>query len=209
MPELPMIDPTQPETSDETVNPTEAAPPETETPKSPIPDELLKIPAMAALLAGKPGALSWRVKEVKNDSEVAKAISENKSKLQESGIGFYKSLSGSIGVMFNALSVHPESIKAADKAGKLLEIAPPFEMVNQELSKAGPDHPAFTSEPLTGAAPAPPVNPPQSAQAPMPAAAQNATQKARLMNLNPTQAATKGPLAGQGNLLKSILRPVL
>lgn len=206
-----MIDPNAPPTAPEETSPTEAAPPETEAPKSPIPDELLKIPAMAALLAGKPGALSWRVKEVKNDSEVARAISENKSKLQESGIGFYKSLSGSIGVMFNALSVHPESIKAADKAGKLLEIAPPFEMVNQELSKAGPDHPALTSEPLTGAAPAPPANPPQSAQAPMPppASAVRQTFDARLKNMQGPKSSTAGPLAGQGSLLKSILKPVL
>lgn len=213
MPELPMIDPAQPEVpaTDETVNPTEVAPPETEAPKSPIPDELLKIPAMAALLAGKPGALSWRVKDVKNDSEVAKLISSNKSALQESGIGFYKSLSGSLGVMFNALALHPTEIKQADKAGKLLEIAPPFETVNHAMSKAGPGDEALTSPGLTTAAGAPPVNPPQSAQAPMPppASAIKKTFDARLKNMQGPPSSTSGPLAGQGNLLKSILRPPL
>ncbi len=192
--------------------PTEQAaapvPEETATPKSPIPDELLQVPAIAALLAGKPGALSWRVKDVRHDNPVAKAISENKSALKESGIGFYKSLSGSVGVMFNVLALHPEQIKAADKAGQLLAIAPPFETVNQEISKAGPDHEALSSPGLTTAAGAPPVNPPQSAQAPMPAAAQNATQRARLMNLKP-QAPTQGAFAGQGSLLRGILKPVL
>lgn len=200
--ELPVLDPNAAPEASAPEDTTAAAP------ASPIPDELLKIPAMAALLAGKPGALSWRVKDVAKDNAVAKAVSENKSKLQDAGIGFYRSLSGSVGVMFNVLAVHPEEIKAADKAGKLLEIAPPFEAVNHAVSKAGPQDEVLNSPGITTAAGAPPVTPPQSAQAPMPAAAQNATQKARLMNLQPP-AATKGPLAGQGTLLKSILKPVL
>lgn len=193
----------------EPVTPPETPAPE-ETQASNIPDEILKIPAMTALFAGHPGALSFRVKEEGKTPE-AKLIAAHADELKSAGLAFYRSLSGSLGVVFNALAVHPEEIKAADKAGKLLEIAPPFSTVNAEISKSGPEAPAFSAPGLTGAAPAPAVNPPQSAQAPMPppASAVRQTFDARLKNMQGPKSATAGPLAGQGSLLKSILKPVL
>lgn len=200
-----MLDQTAVQPIDES---TAAVPPtEEESPaatESPIADEVLKIPAITALLAGKPAAISARIKEFKTKPE-AKAIVANKSGLEKLGMGFYRSLSGNVGVIFNQMAIHPEAIKQADKAGKLLEVAPPFDQVNQQIGASAPPEGQAGAG---GLAQPPPANPPQSMQAPMPAAAQRDLMKSRVMQLQP-QAATKGPVAGQGNLLKSILKPVL
>lgn len=189
--------------------PAEATPPapeETAAPaaESPVDPQLLQIPAIAGLFAGAPAAFSAQLKNLQKSPELD-LIVKNKDGLMKSGIGFYRSLSGNVGVMFNRMVIHDEAIKQADKAGKLLEIAPPFDLVNQKVG-SGP----VPEGAAGGAAPAapPPVNPPQSATAPMPASAQRDLMKSRVMQLQP-QAATKGPIAGQGNLLKSILKPVL
>src|SRR6266702_4041595 len=101
-----------------------------------IPDEVLKIPAMSALFAGQPGALSFNLKTF-GKTEVGKDLSENKEVLGQAGIGLYKSLSGDVGVVFNATKVHPQDLQAADKAGQLLKIAPPFDAINHAVSKMG------------------------------------------------------------------------
>src|SRR5580765_5197111 len=103
----------------------DAAAPADETaqqPQSDLPPELLKIPAFSALLAGKPPALSANIKRSEK-SPVVKLIADNKKALMDAGVSFYRSLSGDLGVMFNAMSIHPEEIKQADKAGQLLAVA--------------------------------------------------------------------------------------
>ena len=194
------------------VAPEAAAPAEdTAEPQSNIPQDLLKIPAFSALLAGKPPALSANLKRAEK-SPVVKLIGENKKGLMDAGIGFYRSLSGDLGVMFNQMALHPEEIKQADKAGKLLEVAPDFNQVNHALASqlGGPD---LSHANPSGAVPgAPPVNPPQLSNGglkPMPAGSQRDVMAKRLMNLGPAKSATVGPIAGQGNLLKNILKPVV
>lgn len=194
--------------------PEEAAPAEApvEEAKPELPDELLKVPALQALFAGSPPALSAKVSSTKK-SPVAKLITKHKDELMNSGIGFYRSINGDTAVVFNMLYVSPDQIKQADKAGKLLEVAPSFEQVNNEVEKAHPtDNPVMKNKGVPqGLAAAPPVTPPQSATAPMPQPSQaqlSQIQRERLNNLKP-QPATKGPAAGQGSLLRSILKPVV
>lgn len=188
-----------------------AAPAEEPQPQSDLPQELLKIPAFSALLAGKPPALSANIKRSEK-SPVVKLIADNKQALTDAGISFYRSLSGDLGVMFNAMALHPEEIKQADKAGQLLSIAPDFNQVNHTLASqlGGPD--LSHSNPQGGLPAAPPVNPPQLSNGglkPMPASSQRDVMAKRLMNLGPAKSATVGPIAGQGNLLKNILKPVV
>ena len=192
----------------------DAATPTDETaaqPQSDIPPELLKIPAFSALLAGKPPALSANIKRSEK-SPVVKLIADNRKALMDAGVGFYRSLSGDLGVMFNQMAMHPEEIKQADKAGQLLSIAPDFNQVNHALASqlGGPD--LSHANPQGSPPPAPPVNPPQLANGglqPQPAGSQRDIMAKRLMNLGPAKAATVGPIAGQGNLLKNILKPVV
>ena len=143
-------------------------------------------------------------------------MAENMDDLQEMGFGLYRSLGGR-GVIFNQMYVHPEDLKAADKAGKLAELAPDFDKVNDSLGKAGLDHPALAREQTPGAfAAATPQAPPQAGQFPMVASPQqgqaaDATKKimaARLNAANPG-APTSGPSPGAGRLMNSILKPVV
>lgn len=196
-----------------------------------IPEELLHYPFMQAVIAGSPPAVSDRIKDFSH-KEYAKALYENKDALQEAGLGFYRSLSGQFGVIFNALHLHPEDIQAADKAGKLLQIAPDLDTVDREIAKSGANNPIFKVSKVPGGF-APSVSasiPPQagaqaasgsaSAAAPSQAPAiiaanagappseQRKLLQARLTNMNPG-APTAGPSPGSGRLLNSILKPVV
>jgi len=109
--------------------------------------------------------------------------------------------------------VHPEEIKQADAAGKLTEVAPPFDAIHHSISKSGINHPALDSSRKTPiafkSAPVPAV--PQSTNAPMaatPASVQNKIATARLSNLSPGSP-TSGPVPGAGRLLNQVLKPVL
>lgn len=210
-PAEPAVEPKENVTS--TVPPESVEPNETEAQPSPaagLPDKLLQIPAMGALFAGKPPALSAHLKNFEKRPE-AKLIMENREPLMKAGMGFYRSLSGDLGVVFNQLYIHPDQLKAADKMGKLLSVAPPFDTVNHAISKLGPaDHPVLNHNGIVPqtAQPAPPAAPPQFSGNPMPAAAQKKLATARIANLRPPSP-TSGPAPGQGQLLQSILKPVI
>jgi hypothetical protein len=149
------------------------------------------------------------------DRNEVKLLADNKDALTQSGFFFYRSLDGKKGVMANALRIHPEDLQAADKAGKLLTVAPDFDVVNYEVSKQGLNHPvhSMTSVPQSFAAPTP-KPPPQAASGmlplmpPPPAATQNKLATARLANIQPG-APTSGPAPGAGRLLNSVLRGVV
>jgi hypothetical protein len=178
---------------------------------SDLPDEVLQIPAVQGLIAGSPVAVSAKVKDAEK-TEQGKLIIDNAKELQNNGIGFYRSLSGDTAVLFNTLHINGEDIKKADKAGKLLEIAPPFDQVNSDIAKMGPDaHPSLNSQGVPGG-PASPQGalPPQSQQMPMPAppSASADRLRAQIANIKP-QAPTAGARPGAGRLLNSIYRPVL
>lgn len=195
----PVVDPTAVAAA-----PVEAVPAADE---SAIPEEVLRIPAMQALFAGAPPAVSADIKEYANNPD-SKIIAANADSLMKAGIGRYRSLKGDIGVLFNVMYIHPEEIKAADAAGKLQEIAPPFDSVNGKISKSGKNHPALTAKTPAGPKSAPMPAPPQFSSGGLPASAETSLTKARTKNLTPGSP-TSGPLPGQGRVLNAIFKPTL
>lgn len=188
------------------VEPTAEAP----APETSLPDDVLKIPTVQAVFAGAPPAVSFDVKKV-SDSEEAKLIAKNKTPLMESGISFYRSLKGDLGVMFNATKISGEDIKAADKAGKLAEIAPPADKVSADIMSSGANHPALTAGAPSGS----PAGPTSNVPAPVPMSASPPSAglardrlAAQIANIKPG-APTSGARPGAGRLLNSILKPVL
>jgi hypothetical protein len=142
---------------------------------------------------------------------------DNKDWLTRAGFGFYQSLDGQTGVVFNMLYVHPEELKAADAAGQLKKIAPDYDSVHHSISKSGRAHPALSGAPVpTGLKAAPVPQPPQMSQEPPPtanvpppsAAAQKSLMGARIGNLA-QGSPTSGPVPGAGRLLNQVLKPVL
>lgn len=197
---VPVVESTSPETA-----------PKADASAGKLPDELIQLPAFQALFSGQPPALSGSLKELEKRPE-AKLVASNKEALLRSGIGFYRSLGGDLGVLFNQLYIHPSELQAADKAGKLQEIAPPIDTVAQGISKSGKDNPvlAHSGKLPAGFKGAPVSTPPQSSSggAPLPASAQKKVTGARITNLQPG-APTSGPAPGAGRLLNEILKPVL
>lgn len=191
--------------------PAEAAP----APEASLPDEVLQIPAIQGLITGEPAAVSAPLKEFSKRGE-AEVIAKNSQSLMKAGMGFYRSLDGQIGVVFNQMYLPGETLKQADQAGKLLEVAPPFDTVNEALGKTGLAHPALASGgPPAGPAVSGPPETPQAAQAPMqagaaplPASAQRKLMSARVTNMQ-QGSPTSGPSPGAGRLLNSILKPVV
>ena len=200
----------------------DAAPAAPATPTG-LPAALTKVPAIQGLLAGTPVAVSAPIEEFK-DTEVGKEIVKNREALMNAGFGFYKSMKGGLAVMFNRFHIHGEDIKAADKAGKLQVIAPPFNQVDHALSKMGGKHMVGKTVPAGFAMPSPQTSPQPGAAmaagqptsmdpaAPAGGQASGALQKrllsARLTNQQPG-APTSGPAPGAGRLLNSILKPVV
>jgi hypothetical protein len=179
--------------------------------KEGIPQEVLAIPAMQAILAGQPAAVSAPITEFEKRPE-AKLIMDHKDVLIKAGFGLYRSLSGDIGVLFNSFHIHPEELKQADQAGQLQQVAPSFDQVNDSVAKSGADHPILKATTAPGGPkPAPMPSPPQMGSpvtSPAPAAVQTKLSTARTRNLMPG-APTSGPQPGAGRLLNSILKPVL
>ena len=179
---------------------------------------------MQGLFAGSPPALSANLKEFAHNP-TAELIAKNKDDLMRAGIGFYRSLSGDLGVIFNQMHIHPEDLQAADKAGKLLAVAPNFLSIDHEISKSGPNHPLLhiSGPPTSAAAPtmkAPPqmasalaatpqAPPPSSApglQTPAVASLQKQVMGLRAKTLSPGSP-TSGPAPGAGRILNQILQP--
>lgn len=200
-----------------TVEPTAAPEPapeagtDTQGGKSSLPAELVQIPAIQALIAGQPPAVSAEIQSFSSRPE-GKLIAANKDPLMKAGLGFYRSLGGDVGVLFNQFFINGNEIKAADEAGTLPQIAPPFDSVNAEVSKAGAAHPilqegerprTFRQPSLAQSSPAPA---PTGSPAPTPASTKTIGAKAR--NLQPGSP-TSGPAPGAGRLMNQILKPVV
>lgn len=188
--------------------------PEAATAAPALPDEVLQIPALQAVFAGAPPAVSFDIKKAEKTPEAA-LIGENKQGLMEAGIGMYRSLGGDLGVLFNVTKISGEDLKAADRAGKLREIAPDATQVSSDILSSGANHPALSAGASSGAPAAPQgIQTPQQVSAPMPmpsgAPAGQARQRlsAMIKNLQP-QPPTQGAKPGAGRLLNSILKPVL
>jgi hypothetical protein len=194
-------------------------------------EKLLKMPAMQALFAGAPPALSAPTKDfTQSKRDEAKIIKDNLPALQQVGMGFYKSLSGHLGVIYNMLHVHLQDLQAADKAGKLTVLAPDFDSITHAVSKSGARNPVLAvrgvpkgfktptpqAPPLaapvppgaSGPAPAPMSPPPAPQVRPAPAGVQRKLANARVANLQPG-APTSGASPGAGRLLNAIMKPVI
>lgn len=199
-----------------TIEPAATAAPEVTPESAPAPkagglsDELLQLPVLQALFAGSPAAVSASIADFQERPE-AKLILDHKDELMKTGVGLYRSLDGANGVLFNQRFIHGDDIKAADQAGKLLEVAPPFDVVSDSVMKSGEAHPALNPKQATGFAQASMPStgsPPAAPVAPLPASAQRKVMADRLMNQQPG-APTSGPAPGAGRLLNNILKPVL
>jgi hypothetical protein len=170
---------------------------------------------MTAVLSGEPGAVSAQLDAFSKRPE-GQVIAKNAPILQEAGIGFYPALDQKTGVMFNQMMVSPEELAMADKEGKLLEVAPPFDEVSKAVESG--DMEGLLKKgvnKMTGqAAQAPAPKPNQSASAAagqMKVPASNASagkQAARVANLAQGAPST-GPKPGSGRILNSILKPVV
>lgn len=176
-------------------------------------DELLQVPAVQGLMAGAPGAFSAVLSTFEKAPE-AKLIAANKDPLMQAGIGFYRSLDGQKGVVFNGLFVSGDEIKAADQAGQLDTVAPPFEQVNAEIAKSGAANPVLaegerpSGMKMGGPAPAAaPIGVAANVK-PLAASAQRDLANDRTKNLMPSQPAG-GPKPGAGVLANQLLRPVI
>lgn len=177
-----------------------------------LPDELIQIPAMQAITAGQPAAFSALLTDFEKLPE-AKTIASNRDNLTRAGFGLYRSVDGAQGVIFNQLFVSPDEIKAADAAGTLLELAPPFAELNAAIGSSGSENPVLVEGErpqgfkVGGGAPAP-VAPTTETPAPMASSAQKTLANKRAANMQPAPP-TAGAGAGQGNLLRSIMKPIL
>lgn len=208
-----VVEPTNPAAVTQAPPPAAPAEAETQQPAG-LPDDLIGIPAIQALLAGSPAALSMKLKGSEDRDEVA-LVTKHQDALHQAGMMFYKSISGERGV-FNALRIHPQDIAAADKAGQLLKVAPDFDQVNHEMSKMGLKHPALTATapPAALATPQSAAAPPQAASGqlplvpPAPAAVARKLAAQRILNILPGAPST-GPSPGAGRIMNSVLKPVV
>lgn len=173
-------------------------------------DELLKIPALQAVFAGTPAAFSASMAELDKLPE-AKLIASHKNELMNAGFGLYRTLDGKNGVLFNSLYVSPEEIKQADQSGQLSQIAPPFMQLNQSVAASGAANPVLNHQGVpTGMKGAPAIGSPAPMAGPKqaPASVQKTLASKRAANLQ-VGAPSSGPVAGAGELLRSIMKPIL
>lgn len=171
-------------------------------------DELLQIPAVQGLMAGSPAAISATIDDFQKRPE-ANIIIQQKPALMKAGIGFYRALDGGTGVVFNQSYLSGDELKAADKAGQLAQIAPPFDVVNSEIAKSGANNPVINAAPPTAFRTAPVPEVPQTANVSSASSGvQTQSQRARVKNLQP-KGPISGPKPGAGRLLNTVLTPVI
>lgn len=174
-----------------------------------LPGEMIQIPAFQGLLAGKPPAVSAPIVDFAKRPE-GQLVQKYKAELLGAGIGFYRSFQGDLGVLFNQSYISGEDLKTADKGGKLLEIAPPFDQINQQISASGADHPILNARPPGGIKipGAPSILPAVAPASPPAPPAPRGAIAAKIRNLA-LGSPTTGPKPGEGRLLNQILKPVL
>lgn len=176
-----------------------------------LPDDLLQVPAMQGVLSGAPGAFSAIISQFEKDP-AAKLIVKNRDPLMRAGVGFYRSLDGQKGVVFNTLHISGDEVKAADQAGQLDAIAPPFAQVNAELAQSGAANPVLNAQVPEGLAMGAGTSgaAPMELESikPMAASAQKTLASKRANALTP-QGPISGASPGSGRLVNAILRPVI
>lgn len=172
----------------------------------------MSLPPITAILAGEVPAVSADIQLFQKRPE-GKLIAENAQVLQEAGVGFYGGLDGKTGVLFNQFHINSDEIRQADEAGKLMEVAPPFDEVAKSLpTDDNIAHKGLKSHPGQLAPPSRSPNQSASAQAQnikVPGANTSpAKQQARTARQGLGDPSS-GPKPGSGRLLNSILQPVV
>ena len=165
-----------------------------------IPDDVLRIPAFNALLEGKPGALYANLDA--KSPELA-TIVKHAPDLIKAGFGFYAADSKPVTVLFNSLALSIEDLAAADAAGRLDEVAAPFDEVKQSYDQLIAEDKATRTAAPAAAAPAAAPTVPGPSPAASPASMQNKIATARTENLTP------GSPTGQGRILSALKKPVV
>jgi hypothetical protein len=171
-----------------------------------LPDELIQMPIMQALVSGQPGAVSDSI-ETGLDTPFGQAIAQFGPQMQDAGFGFYRSNDGALGVVFNRLHVNGQDVVDADNNGTLLEIAPPVSQVEGGLLSDPQSNPAL-GEAQVPSGPAMAGGAGQPAQGGVPPAQNQNLDAARRKNIQP-QGPTDQPRPGAGKILNSILKPVI
>ena len=177
--------------------------------KSILPEAVLKIPAMNALLQGSPPATYAPLKSKTPEIET---LSKNAEALKKAGFAAFKSESkpGNF-IMFNGLAIKPEEVVQADKSGQLDSVAVPFDQLLQSFEQARNDAQPTDGEgaPASQAPPGGAIAPAGASEVPpLPAGAQKRTMAARVANLVPG-GPTSGPAPGRGRILNAISTPVV
>lgn len=162
---------------------------------TPLPEDVLKIPAISAVLEGSPPAV---FAAAGSTSPELKVLEKNIDPLKNSGFGIYRTKDSKNFVLFNSLYLTPEEVKQADESGQLESIASSFEEVNGAMSEG-----------FEGGAPSAPATPPTpAAGSPPPASAQRNLMTKRVNNASPGSP-TSGARPGQGRVLNNIQKSVI
>lgn len=196
----PAPEPVTPETA---AAPTEPAAPTESEGDVEIPEDVLRIPAMNGLLQGKPAAVY--APDNKKDPDID-VVLKHGQQLIDAGFAFYKAKSMPVNVLYNRLFLDDADLVKADEAGKLDEVAEPFDDVRASfdaLRKKKPTDGAAAPEAAAAVAPAPLGSSPAPGGAPAPASVQNKLATARLNNLEPDAP------NGAGRILSAIQKPVV
>lgn len=156
-----------------------------------VPEEVLQLPIMAALLSGAPPAIYTKIGT--KTPEIATVLA-NGSALNKIGIGFYRSDKSKLDVAYNTRFISPELIRAADTKDKLKEVASNYAEVSASVNGVAPTMEGSPATASAGGMPSPvPVDSPLDTQ--------------RKNNLT-VQSPTSG-LAGQGRVLNSLIQPTV
>lgn len=175
-------------------------------------DELLQQPVMQALMAGSPPAASTQLATAA-ESPIGQLVVQNLDALKQAGFGFYRSQDGNLGVMFNQVKINPQEIVQADQQGRILEIAPPLEQIEQAIMADPSANPVLSAQaPTEQGGAAPPPIPGGTAPAPAPGGGGGGLE-GRLFTARKNAAQpgspTEGPKPGAGRLTNAIMTPVV
>lgn len=170
--------------------------------ESGIPEAVLQIPEFSGLLEGKPAAVYVENGFKSPETEV---IMQHSKELADAGFGFYPGKDGKTNVVFNTQFISPAEIQKADAAGKLRDVATPFEELKASFDAVtGGSQPAPDAGAAPDASAAPAASSP-ALPAPAPAGVNKKLATARVNNVVPG-APTSGPTPGQGRILNSLLK---
>lgn len=168
-----------------------------------IPEEVLRIPAMNGLLQGKPAAVYAPLNKKDPDIDI---VLKNGRNLIDAGFAFYQAKSMPVNVLYNRLYLDDAKLAEADAAGKLDEVAEPFDDVRasfDSLRKKTPTEGAPAAPAAAPSAQAPVPMTPGPSGPPAPASVQNKLATARIANLEPDAP------NGAGRILSAIQKPVV